>query len=239
MKEMDIHIKGIVKSSLIDYPDKISTVVFFSRCNFRCPYCHNPELIFNEEEFPDITPVEFFAFIDKKRKWIDGIVLLGGEPLMHPGILDFMREIKRRKLLVKLDTNGSFPLIIQKAIDEKLVDYIAMDIKNSQERYEETVCAKVSIEQIKKSVRLIINAGRDGLIDYEFRTTVLPKLHSPKDLEAIAQWIKGAKKYVLQQFKTEKDLIDYSFKDEKSYTHKELNEFSKIFEGKVDVVEVR
>jgi len=236
---MDIHIKGIVKSSLIDYPDKISTVVFFSKCNFRCGYCHNPELIFNEDEFPDITPEEFFTFIDEKKKWIDGVVLLGGEPLMHSGILDFMRELKKRKMLVKLDTNGTFPLIIQKAIDEKLVDYIAMDIKNSPARYEETTRMKANLDNIKKSVALIMDAENKGLIDYEFRTTVLPKLHSPKDFEEIAEWINGAKKYVLQQFKTEKDLVDNNFKDEKSYSLKELESFKKLFEGKVDVVEVR
>ncbi len=236
---MDIHIKGIVKSSLIDYPNKIATVVFLSKCNFRCGYCHNPELIFHEDEFPDITPEEFFTFLDQKRKWIDGVVLLGGEPLMHPGILEFMREIKKRKISIKLDTNGTFPGIIEKAITEQLVDYIAMDIKNNLAKYPETVNTQVNSANIKKSIALIMDAGKKGLIEYEFRTTVLPRLHAPQDFEEIATLIAGAKKYVLQQFKSEQDLIDNAFKDEKTYTIKELQGFTKLFDGKVETVEIR
>jgi len=239
--DIDIHIKGVVKSSLIDYPGKICTVVFLSRCNFRCPYCHNPELVFDEysSELPDITIDEFMGFIDKQKKWLDGVCLLGGEPTLHKGLLDFMRLIKSKGLAVKLDTNGSSPQMIKDAIDQKLVDYIAMDIKNCQEKYDETTKVNVNMENINKSIKIIMDAGRAGLIEYDFRTTFLPRFHSKGDVQKISGWIKGAKKYYIQQFKTEQSLVDDTLKDDKTFSFKELEEFKEIMAKAVESVEIR
>ncbi len=242
----DLHIKGVQKSSLIDYPGKISAIVFLSRCNFRCPYCHNPELIFNEQDFPDISEEEFFVFLKKQKKWIDGVCITGGEPALHPGLIDFMKKIKETGLLVKLDTNGTIPQVIEEAVKEKCVDFIAMDIKNSLDRYDETTNSKLNktiIDNIKSSVDLIMKYGdesmKDKKIDYEFRTTVLPKFHSKEEFEKISNWLKGAKKYTIQQFHVRDDLIDNSLKDEKTFLTNELEEFKKILEKNIKNVEIR
>jgi len=239
--EIDIHIKGVQKSSFIDYPGKISAVVFLNKCNFRCPFCHNPELVFdeNDEDFPDITVNEFMQFLTEKKKWIDGVCITGGEPTLHHGLIAFMKLLKEKGLLVKLDTNGTMPLVVEKAICEGVVDYIAMDIKNTFDLYEDTVKANVNTESIKKSINIIMDAGNKGLIDYEFRTTVMPKYHTEESLKKIANIISGAKRYALQQFKPEDALVDNGFITEESYRIKEIEEFAKIFEPHVNEVLVR
>jgi pyruvate formate lyase activating enzyme len=235
----EIHIKGVQKSSLIDYPGKISSVVFLSKCNFNCPFCHNPELVNDSGEFPDITLEEFSEYLDSRRKWIEAVCITGGEPTLHEGLLDLMKLIKDKGMLVKLDSNGTNPQILRKAIDEKYVDYIAMDIKNSLDKYEATTRRKVSQKNIQESIRIIIDAQNKGLIGAEFRSTILPKLHNIKDLEKMAELIHGAKKFVLQQFKTEEALVDMDFIEEKSYTLPEMEEFKKIFEKHCEIIEVR
>ena len=188
---------GLQKTTLIDYPKKIAATVFLAGCNFRCPFCHNPELV-----FPDklgngfLKEKDFFSWLDKRKGKLEGICITGGEPTLQKDLLHFLRKIKKRKFLIKLDTNGSRPDILRRAFKENLLDYVAMDIKNSPEKYALTVGTKVDLERIKLSVELIRNSG----IDYEFRTTVAPKLHFSKDLLAIARWLKGAKKYVLQKY---------------------------------------
>lgn len=239
---MDIHIKGVQKVSLIDYPGKISSIVFLNKCNMRCPYCHNPELVFNNDsggEFPDITVEEFMKFLDTKKKWIDGVCITGGEPTLHPGLIEFMKMIKSKGLLVKLDTNGTNPKIIEQAISQKIVDFVAMDIKNSLERYEETVNMKVNLENVKKSIRLIIDSGNAGLIDYEFRTTILPRFIGEKEIIGIGKILNGSKKYVIQQFHKQDSLVDDKFKEEKTYLHPELHKFKDILEKNISIVEIR
>jgi pyruvate formate lyase activating enzyme len=239
---MDIHIKGVQKVSLIDYPGKISSIVFLNKCNMRCPYCHNPELVFNNDsqgEFPDISVEEFMGFLDKKKKWIDGVCITGGEPTLHNGLLEFMKMIKEKGLNVKLDTNGTNPKIIEEAIKQKVVDFIAMDIKNSLEMYEETANMKVNTENIKKSIKMIMDAGSKGLIDYEFRTTILPKLIGEKEINSIAQMLDGSKKYVLQQFHKQDALVDNKYREEKTYLHDDLHKFKEILEKNISTVEIR
>ncbi len=239
---MDIHIKGVQKVSLIDYPGKVSAIVFLNKCNMRCPYCHNPELVFNNDsggEFPDITVEEFMGFLDKKKKWIDGVCITGGEPTLHPGLLEFMKMIKDKGLLVKLDTNGTNPRMIEQAINQKVVDFVAMDIKNSLERYEETANMKVNLDNIQKSIRLIIDAGNKSLIDYEFRTTILPKLIGEKEIIEIGKMLDGSKKYVMQQFHKQDSLVDDKFKQEETYLHPELHTFKDILEKNISIVEIR
>ncbi|MEM4711246.1 MAG: anaerobic ribonucleoside-triphosphate reductase activating protein [Candidatus Woesearchaeota archaeon] len=239
---MDIHIKGVQKVSLIDYPGKISSVVFLNKCNMRCPYCHNPELVFSNDsggEFPDITVEEFMEFLDKKKKWIDGVCITGGEPTLHSGLLEFMKMIKDKGLLVKLDTNGTNPTIIEKAIEQKVVDFVSMDIKNILSKYEETANMHVNTENIKKSIKIIIEAGNKNIIDYEFRTTILPKYISEKEITGIGEMLIGAKKYFLQQFHKQDSLVDDSFKNEKTYTYLELNKFKEILQKYIKTVEIR
>lgn len=238
---MNIHIKGVQKISLIDYPGKISCVVFLNKCNMRCPYCHNPELVLDnyEKEFPDIGVEEFMEFLDKKRKWIDGVCITGGEPTLHSGLLEFTKMIKKKGLLVKLDTNGTNPNMIEEAINQNIVDFIAMDIKNTLSKYSKTVNMNVNIENIKKSISIIIEAGKDNKIDYEFRTTILPKHIGEKEIILIGEMLRGAKKYVLQQFHKQDSLIDDSFKNEKIYNYSELNKFKEILEKYIQKVEIR
>jgi len=235
----EIHIKGVQKSSLIDYPGKISSVVFLSKCNFNCPFCHNPELVNDSGEFPDITLEEFSEYLDSRIKWIEAVCITGGEPTLHDGLIDLMKLVKSKGMLVKLDSNGTNPQILLKALEEKCVDYIAMDIKNSLDKYEETTRRKVSQKNIQESIRIIIDAQSKGLIGAEFRSTILPKLHNIEDLEKMGELIHGAKKFVLQQFKTEEALVDMDYIEEKAYLMPEMEEFKKIFEKHCEIVEVR
>lgn len=238
-KKMNINIKGVEKDSMIDYPGKISCVVFLSRCNFRCGFCHNPELIFNESEFPDITPEEFLTWLGKRKKWLDGVVITGGEPTLHIGLIDFIKAIKELGLCVKLDTNGTNPSIVQKVIDEKLVDYIAMDIKNSLDKYNTTTSSNVNTEKIRESAKIIMDAGSKELIDYEFRTTIHPRFHNAQDFEKISSWLKGSKKYVLQQFRGEHRIIDETLKNEDNYNLSDLEKFKNIIGSSIEIVEIR
>jgi pyruvate formate lyase activating enzyme len=235
----EIHIKGVQKSSLIDYPGKISSVVFLSKCNFNCPFCHNPELVHDTGAFPDISLEEFSDYLEDRKKWIDAVCITGGEPTLHSGLIELMKLIKARGLFVKLDTNGTNPQVIRKALDEKCVDYIAMDIKNSLDKYEETTGRKVDKSKIEESIKLIIEAQKHGLIEAEFRSTILPRLHTAQDLEKMSEMVKGAKRYILQQFKTEEALVDMTFREEQPYTLQEMEPFKKIFEKNCEIVEVR
>ncbi|MGV8141269.1 MAG: anaerobic ribonucleoside-triphosphate reductase activating protein [Candidatus Woesearchaeota archaeon] len=235
----EVIIKGVQKTSLIDYPEKICSVVFLSRCNFRCPFCHNPELVFDEKHVPDIPVSEFMEFLDEHKKWIDGVCITGGEPTLHDGLIDFMKQIKSKGLLVKLDTNGTNPQIIEKAISEKCVDYVAMDIKNSPEKYAETVRAKVNIENINKSISIMIDSGDNNLIDYEFRSTILPKIHSEQEIEGMAELIKGAKNFTIQQFHKQDRLVDDKFQDEQTYLLKDLENFKNKFSKHIHNISIR
>jgi len=235
----EIHIKGVQKSSLIDYPGKVSSVVFLSKCNFNCPFCHNPELVNDSKDFPDISLEEFSEYLDERKKWLDAVCITGGEPTLHSGLIDLMKLIKSRGLFVKLDTNGTNPKMIIDALKEKCVDYIAMDIKNSLDKYEDTVHRKVDLNKIQESIKLIIDAQKNGLIEAEFRSTILPKLHSSDDMEKMSKMVHGAKKYVLQQFKTEEALLDMNFREEIAYTLQEMEPFKKIFEKNCEIVDMR
>ena len=211
---------GLQKFTLIDYPGKIAATVFTVGCNFLCPFCHNPELIDPKlmKNQPSVLESEFFEFLKSRQGKLDGVCITGGEPTLHKDLADFLSKIKSLGFAVKLDTNGSHPEILEKLITEKLVDYIAMDIKAPADKYSE-IAGGVGIDKIKKSVGLIKNSG----VDYEFRTTVVPKFHKKEDLIKIAEWLKGAKKYFIQQFYPTKTLDD-CLMGEKSYSKEELNE---------------
>lgn len=192
------------KTSLIDYPGKISAVIFTYGCNLRCPYCHNPELV-RPGIVPDVlAEEEVMMFLSKRIGKLDGIVITGGEPCIQKGLANFMHQVKDLGLLIKLDTNGTKPEVLETLIKEGLADYIAMDIKAPIEKYAQVAGAHVDISMIQKSIKLIMDSG----IDYEFRTTWVREQLSVEDFFSISSMITGAKRFALQRFNRSKHLDD-------------------------------
>lgn len=222
-----MHIGGIQKSSLLDYPDKISAIVFTQGCNFRCGYCHNPELIVIKKK-PD--NFGFFQFLEKRKGKLDGVVITGGEPCLQADLHDFIKQIRKMGFCVKLDTNGSMPDVLKQVISD--VDYVAMDIKAPVEKYGEITKVNVNTDKIKESIKLIMESG----VDYEFRTTVIKSQLNLKDFENIGKLIKGAKRYYLQKFIPSK-IFDNSLQDEKSYS--DFSEIIAVLKNYIDEVYVR
>ncbi len=212
-------IGGFQKSSLIDYPEKISAIIFTQGCNFRCPYCHNPELIKESNKNQKLDKKQIFEFLSSRKGKLDGVVITGGEPTLHKNLPEFISEIKTLGFPVKLDTNGTNPEMLQILLDKGLIDYIAMDIKAPLEKYSEVVCAKVDTDNIMQSIRIIKNSN----IDYEFRTTVVKSQLQRADFEKIGAFISGCKKYYLQRFLPVKT-VDEAFLKEKSYSDEEFAE---------------
>jgi pyruvate formate lyase activating enzyme len=242
-------IKGLQKTTLVDYPGKMACAVFLAGCNFKCHYCHNPDLIEKSryDNQKTITDAEFFGFLDAKKKWLDGVVITGGEPCMHNDLIKFMKNIKDMGFPVKLDTNGSFPGMLKYAIENDLVDYIAMDVKAPIENYEKTSGVKVNEETLRSSIDAVKKAGKDRKntkgemkkgIDYEFRMTVVPTLHTKDDLKKIGELLKGSKKIVLQQF-SNKVVYNPKFSSIKPYSRQEMNNFKDMMKPYADSIEVR
>lgn len=219
-------IGGLQKLTLIDYPGKIAATVFTIGCNFFCPFCHNPELVDPEKikKQPTIPENFFFDFLESRKDILEGVCITGGEPVLQQDLPEFIKKIKNLGFSVKLDTNGGSPEIIENLIKEKLVDYFAMDIKGPLEKYQKMTRREIDLGKIRKSVELIKNFP-----DYEFRTTILPYFHKKEDIINIADWLKGSKKYFLQQFRPGKTL-DSSFEKEKPYSSEELAEFCQIIQ---------
>ncbi len=216
-------IGGLVKFSLSDYPGKTSAVVFTLGCNFRCRYCHNPELVLPEKYASEINQTEIFEFLETRKGKLDAVVITGGEPTQHADLREFIKKIKKMGFLVKLDTNGTRPEMLETLIKSGNLDYIAMDIKAllDSDSYQKVSRVPLDTSKIKKSVSLIMNSG----LPYEFRTTVVKSLTSFDDLRKIAESIKGADKYFLQKFVPTK-LNDESLMNETSYTDEELQKLS-------------
>lgn len=188
-------IKGLQKTSLVDYDGHVCATVFLAGCPLRCKFCHNPTLVHQHYKLPTISEEEFFSFLESRKGWLDAVCVTGGEPTIQPDLIEFMQKIKDKGFKVKLDTMGINPDVVEKALP--VVDYIAMDIKAPYDSYCEIVQRQMDVSRVKKSIELIRNSG----IDYEFRTTVVPGLHTVADVVMIAQSISGCKKYVLQNFK--------------------------------------
>ncbi len=235
MTYLDVDIRGIQKTTLIDYPGKIAATIFFNKCNFRCPFCHNPELALDQDKNNPINPEEIIEDLEKRKKWLDGVCLTGGEPTMHKGLEEFIKNIKKHGFLVKLDTNGTNPNLIETLIKKELVDYIAMDIKAHYDDYDNVVKVKVNKQHIKKSTELI----RNSPIDYEFRTTVVPPYFKKQDLLKICKWLDGSKHYTLQQFRNDTKMIDMTLADTQAYTPKKLEEFKEIASNHFKTCEIR
>jgi len=202
-------IQGIQKLTLLDYPGKMAATIFTAGCNFRCPFCHNASLVTKIDDRNDIPETEIFAFLKKRSKVLEGVCITGGEPLLQPDLEEFIREIKSMGYLVKLDTNGSDLRKLQKLVNESLIDYVAMDIKNAPNKYKETIGLNEDfLPQIIKTVDYL----KGDAIPYEFRTTLVRELHKRDDIEAIGKWLKGAKKYYLQKFNDSGDLIGFGLR---------------------------
>ena len=193
---------GFQKLTLLDYPGKVACILFTNGCNFRCPFCHNASLV-RAQDGADISDDEVLEFLKKRQGILEGVCISGGEPLIHNELKDFIREVKKLGYPVKLDTNGSFPQKLRELIGEGLVDYVAMDIKNSFEKYNETTGISADIDSIKESIEILMN----GNIDYEFRTTLVSGFHTTQDMQRIGEMIKGTKKYYLQNFVDSGDIL--------------------------------
>lgn len=220
-------IGGLQKTSLLDFPEKISAIIFTAGCNFRCGYCHNPELINN------IAPVvDVFEFLKTRTGKLDGVVITGGEPCLQKDLPEFIKQIKSLGFAVKLDTNGSFPEMIEKVLPD--IDYIAMDIKAPLEKYSEIVNVDVDTDKILKSIKLIQNSD----IDYEFRTTVLQNQLSFEDFEKIGKLLKGSKKYILQKFVPSK-ILDKNLLGQTTYSNDQFQKILKMLSSYIDNLDLR
>jgi pyruvate formate lyase activating enzyme len=215
-------IGGLQKTSLVDYPGNIVATIFLQGCNFKCHFCHNPELL-SKGTNNNISEEEVLSFLDSKKRLIDGVCITGGEPTIHNDLIDFIKKIKDKGFLVKLDTNGSNPDMVKELIDKKLVDYIAMDVKVKFDNYYVVAGNNINIEKIKKSIELIKESG----INYEFRTTLHPSFHTKEDILWIAKYLKGAKKYVLQQFYFKNKIVNPKYKDIDPFSEEEIKEIKK------------
>lgn len=192
-----MRIGGIQKLTLLDYPGKVACTVFLSGCNLRCPYCHNPGLVLPEQsEGSEIPEAEVLSFLERRKGKLDGVCITGGEPTLQPELPEFLEKLRRLGYAVKLDTNGTNPAMLKALLQERVLDYVAMDIKNSPSRYAETCGGIDCLSRVRESAALLM----DGTVDYEFRTTVCAPLHTPRDMEELGRWLKGARRYFLQPF---------------------------------------
>lgn len=195
---------GFQKLTLLDYPGKVACILFLSGCNLRCPFCHNASLVTHIDNEYTFDEGEVISYLKKRQGILEGVVITGGEPLLRDNLDDFLKKVKELGYCVKLDTNGFFPKKMIALIENGLVDYVAMDIKNSLEKYPVTTGVEnLDIEPLKRSINYLIS----GKIDYEFRTTVVNQFHTEADIENIGKMISGAKKYYLQNFVDSGDII--------------------------------
>jgi pyruvate formate lyase activating enzyme len=228
-----MNIYGMQKTTLVDYPGHVATTLFTAGCNFRCPYCHNGDLVEHTATLSPYTHEEIFSHLKKRASVIDGVVISGGEPTLQPDLPDFIKEIKDLGYLVKLDTNGSHPATLRQLVNDKLVDYVAMDIKHSRTKYN-TIAnqADFDLNAIAASVDFL----KEGHVDYEFRTTLCRELHKEEDMTAIGMWLMGAPAYYLQPYKESEQVLQPGFHPPEEDT---LQTFQKILSAFIPKVEIR
>ena len=229
---MAMKIQGLQKMTLLDYPGRVACTVFLGGCDFRCPFCHNFELVVGP--MPTLMEDdEFFAFLDTRQGLLDGVALTGGEPCLRKDLPEFIGKIREKGFAVKLDTNGNHPDMLARLLGEGLVDYVAMDIKNSPRKYAQTIgLAEIDLGPIEESVKILMN----GAVPYEFRMTVVAEFHEAQDFEEIGKWIEGAQHYFLQAY-TERDTVpDRSLS---APDPSRLSEFRDVISRFVENAEVR
>ncbi|HOK06783.1 MAG TPA: anaerobic ribonucleoside-triphosphate reductase activating protein [Syntrophales bacterium] len=222
------------KVSLIDYPPYISAVVFTQGCNFRCPYCHNPELVLPESYEETLEVDSILSFLDRRRGKLDAVVVTGGEPTIQKGLLAFLKRVRAKGFLVKIDTNGSRPEVLDELLAARLVDFVAMDVKAPLERYTEAAGVEVDPKVIRASVEILKASG----VDHEFRTTVVEGLLTEEDLDGVAGELAGAKRYVLQRFVPSKH-VDPAYGRKAPTNLATLERVKGRLEGRVGAVIVR
>ena len=230
-----IEIKGFIKTSMVDWDGKVTSVIFLPNCNFRCPMCHNHELILNPSKYQSISISDIKRYLEMHSDFIDGVVITGGEPTMHKDLSSLIKQFRDMGFQIKLDTNGSFPNVIRNLVEKELVDYVAMDVKAplTDGKYKKVAGVDVEISRIRESVDYLMKSG----IEYEFRTTVVPTLHTEEDIIEIAREIEGAKKFVLQKFEP-KNAMDEKLRKLKPHDAsylKQLAEKCKCFVSKIKV----
>jgi len=229
-------IGGLQKLTLIDYPGKIAATVFLMGCNFRCAFCYNSQMVLPEKikKQKTIPPEKFFNFLSLRKNLLEAVCIGGGEPTINKDLPKFIKEIKKMGFLVKLDTNGTNPTMLKYLIDKKLVDYVAMDIKAPKEKYELVCQKRVNIKNIEKSIKIL----REGKVDYEFRTTIVPTLHTKEDILQILKWIRPSKKYYLQNF-SPKTTINLKLGSVKPYSEEYLLEIQKLIAPFFETCQIR
>ena len=225
-----MNIAGVQKVTLLDYPGKVACEIFTQGCNFECPFCQNSSLIpiTNTGEFSE---EEIFEYLVLRKKILDGVVITGGEPTVQKDLKEFIKKIKDLGLLVKLDTNGGNPKVLQELIDEDLVDYVAMDIKNIFNKYNITAGKRINLDNIKKSIEIL----KASKIDYEFRTTIIKEMHSLDDIVSICKLV-GDAKYYLQNFEDSENVLDHSLH---GFSREELLFIDKYLKDLFPNVEIR
>jgi len=232
-------IKGFQATSLADYPGNIAAIVFLPLCNFRCHYCYNKLLVMNSPELIELDEQKIIEKLSQRKNLIDGVVITGGEPTLQKELPEFIAKIKKLGLKVKLDTNGTNPGMLQQLISKGLVDFIAMDIKSPPEKYEQVTGVKPDLDAIAQSIRILLSLKPENKVDYEFRTTALPDLLEKKDFVEIGKFLKGAKKYCIQQFRSMPGMIDDAYENKKTFSLDELKQIKKEFEPFFEIVELR
>ena len=226
-------IYGLQRLSLLDFPGKTACTVFTGGCNWRCPFCHNASLVTGLSTIETVPEDDFFAFLKKRQGILDGVCITGGEPLLQPDIIEFIKKIRELGYSIKLDTNGSFPGKLKEAVNSGLVDYVAMDIKNSPDKYPLTTgTADADMTAIYESAAFLMS----GVVDYEFRTTVVKELHTQADFEKISEWLKGAERLYLQSFTDSGDILGGNFS---AHGKSELEKFKLILEKNIPCVSIR
>lgn len=227
-----MNIQGLQKMTLLDFPGRVACTVFLGGCDFRCPFCHNFELV--EGPAPEaIAEEEFFAFLEKRHGLLDGVAITGGEPCLRKDLPAFLEKIQDAGFPVKLDTNGNHPQMLRSLVENGLVDYVAMDVKNAPRKYARTVgLAALDLAAISESIELLLG----GAVDYEFRTTVIREFHEARDFEDIGAWISGATRYFLQPFAERDTVPDQSLSAPNA---DELREYCAIMTRYVGHVEIR
>ncbi len=224
-------IYGLEKVSMVDFDGHLCATIFTGGCNFRCPFCQNSDLV-EIKNLSQISEEEFFNYLEKRKTLLDSVCVSGGEPCLQKDLKEFIKKIKSRGFLVKLDTNGTNFNLLKELVEEKLVDYVAMDIKNSKSMYEQTAGAKVDMSEIEKSVEFL----KSGKVGYEFRTTLVSGHHTTNSIKEMSEWLAGANKLFLQHFKDNGSCIQQGLKEIKK---EDAETFKKILEKTIKRVELR
>ena len=231
-----MQICGLQKVTLIDFPGKVACTVFLGGCNFRCPWCYSKELVLpqNIALQPKISEKQFFDFLKTRQELLAGVVVCGGEPTIHKELPQFIKKIKKMNFLVKLDTNGSNPRALQRLLKDRLLDYVAMDVKAPQAKYREAAGVTIDGADIAKSIEIL----KASKIDFEFRTTVVPTIHTKEDIIQIAKWLSPAKKYYLQNFLPIKT-VSQAFEEKRPYSNEDLLDIQKAIVPLFEICEIR